>query len=478
MEYWNLEFGICLEFRISDLEIFSMSNPLAIFSTIIIGLYYIGGFLLSLWWIYLPLILLFLVKGLWLKNVRQKFVQKMDWVLLEIKPPAEIKKTPRAMEQFFAGLHGAQRTINWKDRNLEGQVQEWFSLELISQNGEIHFFVRTLSKYRNLIEAQIYAQYPETEIVEVGDYVQSVPADIPNQDYDLWGTELILDKEDAYPIRTYEAFEKGLLLEEQRIDPIASLLEVMSKIREGEQIWIQTLIRPVMDEWKKAGEKLRDKLIGRAIEKTPGEFKKEAIAWKDTSREQVNLLMAGPVEKEKVAEKPLINPLMLMTQAEKDVLTAIEENISKIGFETIIRFIYLAQTAVFAKPNVSAVIGCFKQFNTLHLNGFKPSKKVTPQINYQIQLKGPRERYRKRKILAAYKKRDFVQQSKMIKYLKPFFFERLPILKWFFIRSKPFVFNIEELATIYHYPGLMVKAPLTPKVEAKKGEPPTGLPIG
>lgn len=455
-----------------------MPSPLTVIFTFIVGLYYLGGFLLSLWWIYLPLILFFLVKGLWLKNVRQKFIKNMDWVLLEIKPPAEIKKTPRAMEQFFAGLHGCQRTPNWKERNLEGQVQEWFSLELVSQNGEIHFFVRTLAMYRNLIEAQIYGQYPEAEINQVDDYVQLVPADIPNQDYDLWGTELILNKEDAYPIRTYETFEKGLLMEEQRIDPISSLLEVMSKINNGEQIWIQTLIRPVDDNWQKTGEKLRDKLIGRVIEKAPGELKKEAIAWKDTSKEQINLLLAGPVESEKAAEKSLINPLMLMTKVEKDVITALEENISKIGFEVIIRFIYLAQTAVFAKPNVSAVIGCFKQFNTQHLNGFRPNSKLSTKIDYQIQFKKPREVYRKRKILAAYQKRDFVQHSKVIKYLKLFFFERLPILKWFFIRSRPFVFNIEELATIYHYPGLMVKAPLTPKVESKKGEPPTGLPVG
>lgn len=455
-----------------------MFDSLQIIFTFLTGLYYIGGFLLSLWWIYIPWLLFLLARDLWLKYKRQQFIQKMDWVLLEVKPPADIKKTPRAMEQFFAGLHGCQRTPNWQERNLKGEVQEWFSLEIVSQSGEIHFLVRTLSMYRDLAEAQIYAQYPEAEIIQVDDYIQSVPSDIPNQDYDLWGTELVLTKEDAYPIRTYEVFEKGLLMEEQRIDPIASLLEVMSKLKEREQIWIQTLIRPVMDDWKKAGEKLRDKLIGRAIEKTQGELKKEAIAWKDASREGINLLIAGPSTAEKKEEKPkVINPMDYMTKSEKDVVTAIEENIAKIGFEAVIRFIYLAPTAVFAKPNVAAVIGCFKQFNTQHLNGFKPNKKVTTKVDYKIQLKRPRETYRKRKIFEAFKKRDFIQQSAMIKYLKPFFFERLPILKWFFIRSQPFVFNIEELATVYHFPGLMVKAPLTPKVEAKKGEPPAGLPF-
>jgi len=456
-----------------------MPTSLQIILAFLTALYYIGGFLLSLWWIYLPLILFSLAKGLWLKSARQKFIQRINWVLLEVKPPAEIKKTPRATEQFFAGLHGAQRTPNWKERNLKGEVQEWFSLEIVSQSGEIHFFIRTLEMYRDLIEAHIYAQYPEAEINQVNDYVQSVPADIPNSDYDLWGTELVLVKEDAYPIRTYESFERGLILEEQRIDPIASLLEVMAKLKDGENIWVQTLVRPVMNDWRKSGEKLRDKLLDRAIERAPGELRKEAKAWKDVSKEQIYLLLAGPPSISGTEEeKKKINPLDWMTKSEKDVLTALEENIAKIAFETVIRFVYLAPTDIFSKPNVSAVIGCYKQFNTEDLNGFKPSKKITTKIDYQIQLKKSRESYRKRKILAAYRKRDFVQHSTVIKYLKPFFFERLPILNWFFIRSQPFVFNIEELATVYHYPGAMVKAPMTPKVEAKKGEPPVGLPTG
>ena len=134
-----------------------MPTPLQIIFAFLTALYRIGGFLLSLWWIYCPLILFFLAKGLWLKAARQKFIQRIDWLILEIKPPAEIKKTPRAMEQFFAGLHGTQRTPNWKERNIGGEVQEWFSLEMVSQSGEIHFLIRLPKMYRDLVEAQIYA---------------------------------------------------------------------------------------------------------------------------------------------------------------------------------------------------------------------------------------------------------------------------------------------------------------------------------
>ncbi len=454
-----------------------MSSPLTVIFAFLVGLYYLGGFLLSLWWIYIPWFLFVLARDLWLKYKRNQFIQRMDWILLEVVPPRDIEKTPRAMEQFFAGLHGARSTPNWWDRNILGMLQNWFSFEIISQAGEFHFFIRTISEYRDLIEANIYAQYPEAEITQADDYVHSVNPDIPNQDYDLYGTELVLAKEDAYPIRTYIEFETGLLTDKQRIDPIGSLLEVMSKLQQGEQIWIQTLVRPVKDDWKKAGEKLRDKLIGRAIERAPGEAKKEAVAWKDASRENIHSLVAGPIIAGEKKAEASINPLSLMTKIEKDIVTAIEENISKIGFETVIRFIYLAPRDIFRGRSIKhAITGCYEQLSIQHLNGLKRNRKVEPRVPFRIQLKGTRNLYRKKKVMADYKKRNFVQYSKAIFYLKPLFFERLPIFKWFFMKSKPFVFNIEELATVYHYPAIMVKAPLVPKIEARKAEPPIRLP--
>ena len=219
--------------------------------------------------------------------------RNLEWILLEIVPPRDIQKTARAMEQFFAALHAVHGIPNWYDRNFLGIQSYLFSLEIISQNGEIHFLIRTLPRFRDLIEANIYAQYPEAEITQAIDYVDLVPADIPNEDYDLFGSELILMKEDAYPIRTYPDFEKDIAMDEQRIDPMASLLEVMSKLEQGEQVWIQTLIRPVYDDWKKEGEKLRDKLVGRAEKREQSALGKEAVAWKDAVRDNLNQLVSG-----------------------------------------------------------------------------------------------------------------------------------------------------------------------------------------
>jgi hypothetical protein len=42
--------------------------------------------------------------------------------------------------------------------------------------------------------------------------------------------------------------------------------------------------------------------------------------------------------------------------------------------------------------------------------------------------------------------------------------------------SKFSIFNVEELATLYHFPSISVGAPNIHSVEFKKGAPPTNLP--
>jgi hypothetical protein len=39
------------------------------------------------------------------------------------------------------------------------------------------------------------------------------------------------------------------------------------------------------------------------------------------------------------------------------------------------------------------------------------------------------------------------------------------------------VLNTEELATIYHFPGMVAAAPTIERIEAKKVEPPPNLPM-
>ncbi len=416
--------------------------------------------ILGYWWIITPVALFFIFKELRLEYVRAKYINSREWSLLEIKIPKQVEKTPKAMEQIFAGLHGVQTTPNFVEKWFEGKRVPWFSLEILGIGGELRFLIRAEKKFRNLVEAQVYAQYPDAEINEVEDYVANLPSKIPSDKYDAWGTELVLTKPDAYPIRTYPYFFEEAKKEEERIDPLASLSEVLNYLTPKEHLWVQILISPAEEDWKEEGEKLVEKLIGKKVKATKkGMMLEEAHGWFEALKETLHELFFGPLGpsssgREEKKEQSLESLMQYLSPGKKEVVSAIEKNISKLGFATLIRFVYWAESDIFSKANVSAIIGAFKQFNTQNLNGFKPNGKISPNIDYFF--KNRRNFIRKTRVLDNYKKRYFPHRE---------------------FKGRGFVFNTEELATIYHIPGVMVEAPVMPRVEAKKGGPPSGLPV-
>lgn len=395
------------------------------------------------WWIVIPAILFFILWDIWLFYLKIKYVKSIKWTTLHFRIPKEILKTPKAMEQIFAAVHAIWDPPDFWEKYFKGKYQDWVSFEIIGQEKGVHFYCRLPSKYRNLIESAVYGQYPEAEINEVEDYIELLPVNLPNQTYDLFGTELCLIKDDAYPIRTYPYFEE--LVEEKRLDPLSAITETMSKLKEGEKIFLQILVKPTGGDWVKKAEKVIDKLIGKKPVSKKGFF--------GGIEEFLRNLFFAPIEypvwSESGGDKESDpNLLRFLTPGAKDVVKAIEDKISKLGFETAIRFIYIDKAVAFSRGNVSAVLGAFRQFNTLNLNGFKPRKKT------MTKAKGLFKKYR-----AATKK----------KFLYYVYRERL-------MPKKVNVLNTEELATIYHFPTKMVEAPMVHRIEAKKGEPPAGLP--
>ena len=115
---------------------------------------------LSLWWLWLPVFLAVLFIELWTKYLQTKAIKKIKWLLLEIKIPRDIEKTPRAMEQVFSGLHGILTSVKFLDKYWKGKVQGWFSFEIAGIDGGVYFFIRTPENFRNLVEAQIQASIP------------------------------------------------------------------------------------------------------------------------------------------------------------------------------------------------------------------------------------------------------------------------------------------------------------------------------
>ncbi|MBI2065347.1 MAG: hypothetical protein HYT62_04865 [Candidatus Yanofskybacteria bacterium] len=404
------------------------------------------------WWVYLPIFLFFIAQMSFQNYTRFQYLLSLKWVLLELKVPKEVKRSPKAMEQVFAGLHAVLAKIKWHEKIFKGKVQDWYSLELVGANGETHIYVRIREEYKNLLESQIYAQYPGAEIIEVPDYMNELVSSLPDERYDLQGAELMLNKEDAYPIRTYPEFEEkspGKDEDIKRIDPLASMAELLSTLHAGERICVQILISPANDDWIKRGQAVIDKIMGKESVAQSG-FLSDAVFAIDKAISNIGPAPADGIDKkpEKKEEKKKVD----LSPGKQDVLKAIEKSFDKLGFWTGIRFIYVAPRESFHKAHLASIVGTFRQYSSQNLNGFKVNTKSTTSAKWPF--KKSKEFQKKIAILQKYRERKFHIKS-LVKY----------------------VLNIEELATIYHFPDIGVKSPLLPRVEAKKGEPPVGLPL-
>lgn len=398
---------------------------------------------------------------MWLWWRQEIFDSGIKSIMLEITIPKEVLKPIRAMETVLSNLWQVlfDAPGDFWEKYIDGKFILSYSFEIAAINGEPRFFLRIPKSNQDAIEAAIYAQYPDAEITVIEDYTKSVPQDIPNREWDLWGADYKLRKPNPYPIKTYTKFEtEREALEEKRIDPIASLLEAMAKTGPGEQIWVQIMAKPISNKevpWVDEGFKIRDEIARRPPSK--------AASRRPLLLEAADILIAGNIPgATKEEERELIPPEMKLTPGERDIVSAIEEKISKLAFETNVRFIYLGQKDKFFKPRLRLPLSYFGAFTTENLNAIVPHgqpllTKIRKSWFLPINLFYERRLYlRKRSIFRKYVNRQ-----------TPFH----PL------DGGTFILNTEELATLYHFPGRRVApAPFFERIEAKKGEAPPGLP--
>ncbi len=406
----------------------------------------------DLWWLWLFVILAIVTPQLWLTYAREYYKKANTWMLLELKIPREVKRNPRAMEQVFMAMHAVRNSpSNFAEKWWDGEVSLWYSCEMVSFGGEIHFYVWVPKKHRNIMEATFYAQYPDVEISAVEDYtVTRLPAtyqELWAAGYQLFGNELVLEKLDVYPIKTYIDFEEKE--EEWQLDPVATLLETLAKVKPQEHLWVQIVVRPTIDDvWKDEGEKELSKL------------KLKARTLQKVTDEGVEELFGVP------------------SPGEVEIMKAIDRNIAKPGFETFIRYIYISPKELYdSNFGQRAIFSAFNQYASVAMNRFRNNYKVwTRASKWFFPYVFPKRRVlaRRVKIYRSYRSRRTYSESLVSSFLniKAFHFgvkaER--VLKY--------ILNVEELATIFHLPtNVVLTGPLVQRVEARKVGPPAGLPI-
>lgn len=391
----------------------------------------------TLWPIWVPVIILNLSFHYWLEYIRRLWIKNEGSVLLEIRLPRDVPKSPAAMEFVFDGLWEPSAIGNIADAFWVGKLRDWFSLEIVSIGGEVKLFIWALPRWKKIIESRIYAQYPGAEVVEVKDYALDLVYD-PSK-YDMFGVTTKLNKPDAYPIKTYVDYElQKVKIKEQdeAVDPMTPLIEYMGTLKPGEVLGFQILIQA----HRKEGF-----LDARLVEKKD---------WKEGVKTEIKKI----IEKEALIKPEKDKPasMMALTDDQKETIRSIERNAGKLAFDSMIRILYTAPKEIF-QSRAAGIIGSTRQFGTHNLNGIRPD--VFMSVAYPWQdFNGIKKREKQRTHVDAYKRRSFFNTP------------------YRHLHGKPFILTTEELATLFHLPGAMAATPTLSRTPSKKAEAPANLP--
>jgi len=426
--------------------------------------------------IILPIILSFMFFYLfWVIRFRwltMTFIDKQPKCLLELRLPKEITKSPAAMEVFFYYL--SQRGAdNYGEAYLDGKTRAWFSCEIVSTGGSVRFFIWcSEAKYRNIVEAQLYAQYPNLEIIEVDDYTKGFYFD--PESYPLAGAQYTLKQPDPYPIKTY--IDYGLdedQKEEYKIDPITSVLEYMGSLKKGENAWMQILVRRHEKEsWEHGVLRLKvDPKKANFIEKILISLFGQSRDLKAEVEKEIQKIKKSTLPKTEKGDDDKIMKFPNPTKGQQEVIAALERSATKTPFDCMIRSIYISEKSSFSTNSIRGLISGLKQYGSLNLNSFRPDVTADEKrewINdfgrifpFVQRLIDNQKNRRKKDLLYAYKLRSYFQYP----YQN-------------YGGSKPFVLTSEELATIFHFPsGMVSQTPTLHRVGSKKSEAPANLPI-
>lgn len=408
---------------------------------IILFLIYISLFLFMCTWMW----------KFWIMYANQKYLDNIDWVMLEIKLPRDIFKSPQATEMAAGAFLQAGGINTWYKRNIKGNLPAFFSLEIASLEGDVRFFIRTEKKFVQLVQNNFYSQYPNIEITEADDYVKKIYFDhrSPKNGVGMWASDYFTTKKitiqdedkknkkekieisgNALPIKTYVDFELNKdPKEEFKHDPLTPVLEWFGSLRKGEYAWYQILVQ---DESNYNGSKypplfhneLTDehltfkKLVDLhldSIRKSKPKYKKGDPVLDDagnpkTRTKKVKNENGEWEEKEEpvlyaVDDKGNLKREHELMDEDKEAIKLILRKAAKPVVNCNMRVVYIAAPGAFNSQNINSILNVTKHFSAPGFNTFAPSPCDPYDYDWQDTFK-KRKPWRSEEFFEAYVERE------------------------------------------------------------------------
>lgn len=436
---WNIEaiivstIGFILLFIVA-----AIADPAAVWSFFVA--------LLTLMPFWLPPFLAIIFWVTWMHYIRYMFWFNWNYIVLEVQLPQEVEKSPLAMETFLTALHNAGGETTFIARIWKGTFRAVWALEIASNEGRVGFYIHMRKDWKSVVEARLYGLFPDAKILEVDDYVSKIKFNL--KDYDIFGAEYQKPggptaSPNALPIKTYVDFGMDKdPKEENKIDPISSIVELLGQVGKDEHYWFQIIMRT----------RRRDEWYG---------FYLGGDVYKDRGKKEIQNIMAGAAKRaQEVLESLEVvegKVSSLLTDGEKRRIDAIERSMSKLVFECGFRVIYMAKKDRFTGVNIPQLIQFFSVFNG---EGYQHNRiHVTRGLAFFDFPWQDINDFRKKKI----KEQLFFFYKHRAYFYVPY-------------DQEPSFLTTEEVATLWHFPGSTVKTPGLNRVAARRAEAPPNLP--
>ena len=197
------------------------------------------------------------------------------------------------------------------------------------------------------------------------------------------------------------------------VDPLAAITATLAKFKDDEEAWIQLVIRPAGRNWHKDSEKYVSSIRGNKASTSPLDL--------------INKILYPSANSSESSGK--------ISDSQQTRAAGAEGKAQKLAFEAVLRIMYKGNgTMQDAKLRLQSIIASYKQFNTTYLNSLDQGKISSSEADII----------------------KFRQRA---------------------ISKKSLIFNIEEIATLFHLPHTSVETPYILWALSQTAEPPASLPI-
>ena len=370
--------------------------------------------------VFLILAIFLAILRAWLSR-KKYFSHQVFLVRLPKEKPGDDKKQDSSQslheeiakgETIFAAVGGL--SVERGLRAWFGGRSDQFSFEIVAANNHISFYVVAPPSGTRYLEQQIHAHYPEAVIEEVNDY------NAFSLNGQIAAGYLQTSKDSVFPIKTYRKME---------IDPLNSIINVLSKLDKDESLVIQYTVRSAEASWHSRARRIVS-LIHRKNSVKDG--LRAASVW-GIITDLTGDIMSGK-KKEGSTQNPNEHQKRL-SAVEEEMLKSIEEKNLKAGLDVNIRVIACAKNKEQANLYLENIGSAYMEYNNFSYgNVFSRLKKSSTEKSVS----------------------DYIYRRFRERY--------------------GFLLNSEELASLFHFPLPETETPNILWLTAKIAPAPNNIP--